>query len=707
MRSGEDVDVTTEAAVTFGDRLKEYRLAAGLTQEALAERAGVSARNIQNLERGENKPLKDTARRLAEALGLDERDRTLLLTTVLPTPRHRSDHAAFPPPAAPSPADPPAPVAPARHNLPSMLSSFIGREHEQTRVIGLLANHRLVTLTGSGGVGKTRLALAVATDRLDAYPAGVWLVELASLADSSLVPGAVAAALAVREDPGRPILATLTNFLKGKRLLLVLDNCEHLLTACAELAIAVRRACPEVCILATSREGLGVTGERRYRVPSLSVPNPTHLPPPELAGSYEAVRLFVTRAQERRDDFVLSERNAQAIAEICARLDGVPLAIELAAARVASVSVETIAARLDDRFRLLTSGSRDLPSRQRTLRAALDWSWDLLDQAERVLLGRLAVFAGGWTLEASEAICAGDGLESWTVLDALDSLVNRSLVQVDEAEEGAGRYRLLETVRQYGWERLRAGGEDAKLRDRHLNWCLELARAAALEYRGPAQGTWFGRLETEQDNLRAALDWSLRQDGDTLAGLRLAAEVWWFWYIRGNGEGRQWLEAALVRSAMIDVPADLRATLLQGAGIMAGRHGDYERARILHEERLVVRRALEDKLGIASALVDLGGIAWFQGRYDRAREYFEESLDLHRALENTWGICGALTNLGVLVRNQGDPERARTLQEESLTLARELGDKSHIACVLGNLGVVVQELGNYTAAQDYFAESLL
>ncbi len=443
-----------EQTTPFKQILRQHRLAARLTQEALAERAGLGVRSIQALERGESLPHRDTARALA-ASGLDQQARAVFLAAATPAPRHRT-------PRGPTGERPPRMRAAARsrHNLPAALSSLVGRETERDAVMALLGTGRLLTLTGSGGVGKTRLALAVAGEAVDQYPDGVWLVELAALAEPGLVPGAVAQVLGVREEAGRPLTTTLTDHLNQKHLLLVLDNCEHLVAACAALAGALLRACPRLHILATSREGLEVAGEQRYRVPSLPVPDLAHLPPPERLAESAAVALFLARAQERRPDFVLTAQNARAVAQVCARLDGIPLAIELAAARVGSLSVEGIAARLDDRFRLLAGGARDVLPRQRTLRAALDWSYDLLSEAEQVLLDRLAVFAGGCTLAAATAVCAGDGVDEWAVLDLLDRLVNKSLVQTEEAS-GEVRYGLLETVRQYGQERL-AGSRQAR-----------------------------------------------------------------------------------------------------------------------------------------------------------------------------------------------------------------------------------------------------
>jgi predicted ATPase len=448
----------------------------------------------------------------------------------------------------------------------------------------------------------------------------VWLVELASLADPALVVQAVVAVLGLREEPHRPLLTTLVDHLKELYLLLVLDNCEHLVSACAELAAALLRTCPHLRVLATSREGLGVAGERLYRVPSLAAPPHDHLPTPDELGGYAAVALFVARAQERRPAFTLTVQNARAVAQICARLDGMPLALELAAARVGSLPVEAIAARLVDRFGLLTTGSRTALPRQQTLRATLDWSYDLLSEGEQRLLDRLSVFAGGCTLEAVEAVCSGGGLADWEVVDLLGSLVNKSLVLLEEAagEAEQGRYRLLETVRQYGQERLAVTGEATVLRDRHLAWCLALAEQARPHLEGPDQAVWLDVLEREHDNLRAALGWGIRtghevagygldqhdnpraalgwsscEAGDAGLGQRLTGALWPFWYRRGYvSEGRGWLEASLARNEQ-DSPA-ARALVQTGAGVFAFTQDEYGRAESPHEQALALQRALDD-----------------------------------------------------------------------------------------------------------------
>jgi predicted ATPase len=595
-----------------------------------------------------------------------------------------------------------SPQAP-RHNLPEHLTGLIGRETEQGEVLSLLAAARLVTLVGAGGVGKTRLALAVAAELVDRYADGVWLVELAALAEPGLVVAAVAQALGVREEATRPLMDTLIDHLKSRQLLLLLDNCEHLVAACAGLAGRLARSCPTLSLLATSREALEVAGERRYRVPSLPVPDLALLPPAERLAESAAVALFVTRARERRSDFALTAQNGRAVASICARLDGIPLAIELAAARVGSLAVEGIAARLDDRFRLLTGGARDALPRQRTLRAALDWSYNLLGEPEQLVLDRLSVFAGGWTLAAAEAVCAGEGVEDWEVLDLLGGLVNRSLVQAADAG-GELRYGLLETVRQYARERLAEAGGTEGARDRHLGWCLTLAEDAAPHLEGPEHDAWLARLEAEHDNLRAALAWA-GERGAGEPGLRLAGALARFWDMRGYlGEGRGWLDAALATGEPAAPQA--RAGALSGAGHLALNQGDFARAAALYEEALALRRALGDRQGIATTLSSLGNVAFDQGQYERAAALQEESLALSRALGDRYGIADALTNLGNALAGQGDIEGAVALYEESLVLKRQLGDTYNIAGLLNNLGNAAYLRGDLAGAAVLYEESL-
>src|ERR671917_1439263 len=433
-----------------------------------------------------------------------------------------------------------APVHPP-HKLPSELSSFVGREEELAEVKRLLVNDRLLTLTGSGGCGKTRLALAVARELLEGFEDGVWLVELASLADPSLVPQVVASTLGVREQPGRSLTETLSDYLSSKKMLLVLDNCEHLIEGCAELAEALLRSCPELRVLATSREALGITGEVAWPVPSLSLPDVRRLPDIESLPSYESARLFVERAAAVKPTFALTEQNASSVAHICYRLDGIPLAIELAAARTKVLSVEEIAARLGDSFRLLAAGSRTAMPRQRTLHATMDWSHQLLSQKERVLFRRLSVFAGGFTLEAAESICAGEELQRNEVLDLLSHLVDKSLVIMWEDRTGT-RYRLLETIRQYGKERLEEVGEAAHVRERHAGCYLAVAEEAEPELKGERQVTWLEPLETEHENLRVTMAWLLGR-GESEEAARLGWALWLFWGIRTHlGEGRRAME---------------------------------------------------------------------------------------------------------------------------------------------------------------------
>ena len=454
----------------------------------------------------------------------------------------------------------PAPRSPERppHNLPSELSSFVGREEELTEVKRLLENNRLLTLTGSGGCGKTRLALAAARKVVERFENGVWMVELASLAEPSLVPQAVASTLGVRERPGSSLTEALSDYLRTRKLLLLLDNCEHLVDACAALAGALLHSCPGLRVLATSREALGITGEIAWPVPSLSLPDLRRLPDIESLPRYESARLFVERATTVNPNFKLTEQNAPAAAQVCYRLDGIPLAIELAAARAKVLSVEEISARLGDSFRLLAAGSRTAMPRQRTLHATMDWSHELLSQKERVLFRRLSVFAGGFTLEAAESICAGEELQRDEVLDLLSHLVDKSLVIMWEDRTGT-RYRLLETIRQYGKERLEEVGEAAHVRERHAGYYLAVAEEAEPELKGERQVAWLERFELEHDNLRGAISWSLERRKAQDAA-RLGWALWLFWWIRGHfAEGRRWMEQALSAEGDAAMPASARA----------------------------------------------------------------------------------------------------------------------------------------------------
>lgn len=590
------------------------------------------------------------------------------------------------------------------NNLPRQLTSFIGREREMAEVKRMLTTTRLLTLSGAGGSGKTRLALQVAAELLEEFTNGVWLVELAALSDPALVPQAVVSALGLREEPGRPLLTTLTDYLRSKTLLLVLDNCEHLVAACAQLAEALLRVSPNLRILATTREVLGIAGETVWRVPSLSLPDLRRLPAFEQLTQYEAVRLFVERAMISRPEFALTSASAPSVAQVVHRLDGIPLAIELAAARVKVLSVDQIAGRLDDRFRLLTTGSRTALPRQQTLRAAIDWSYDLLSQQERTLLRRLSVFAGSWTLEAAETICAGDGVEEPDVLDLLMQLVDKSLVMMEE-REGKVRYRLLETLRQYGGEKLLESGEPAAVRGRHRDWYLGLAERAEPELQGRHQEVWLERLETEHDNLRAGLEWSKTEAGGAEVEARLAGALHRFWLMRGYlSEGRDWLEGAVSRSN--GAPAPARAKALYGGSALAFYQGEYGRAVALSQESLAVYRQLGDRLGVALSLNILGGVTRNQGDHARATALFEESLALSRQSDHKWALAETLNALGIVARRQGDYGRATALGEESLVLWRDLGDKRGLAASLSHLGIVARYQGNYERARTLHEEGL-
>ena len=590
-------------------------------------------------------------------------------------------------------------------NLPLQLSSFVGREKELAEVRRLLQDTRLLTLTGPGGCGKTRLAVVAANELLGRFEDGVWLVELAPLADPSLVPQAVASTLGVRERPGSSLAVALSAYLRTRKLLLILDNCEHLIDACTELAEAWLHSSPGLRVLATSREALGITGEVAWPVPSLSLPDLRRLPDLESLPRYESARLFVERTAAVRPDFTLTEQNASAVAQVCYRLDGIPLAIELAAARTKVLSVEEISARLGDSFRLLATGSRTAMPRQRTLHATMDWSHKLLGQKESVLFRRLSVFAGGFTLEAAESICTGEELQRDEVLELLSQLVDKSLVMAQE-RDGAARYRLLETVRQYGRERLEEAGEAAYVREQHAGHYLAVAEEADPELRGERQLAWLERLETEHDNLRVAMAWLLwHGESEVAAGLGWA--LWLFWGIRTHlAEGRRSMERALSARGSVAMTESARAKALFVAGMMANYQGDHLSAEPLVQESLRLFTDLEDKVGTAYALSNAGYVALGRGRFRQAIAVIEEAADLFLEEGEKWGAAIEFGFLAVAWRNQGDHERAKRLAERGLAISREIGERQATTSTLYTLAILAQTEGKDEHARNLFEEGL-
>jgi predicted ATPase/class 3 adenylate cyclase len=589
------------------------------------------------------------------------------------------------------------------NNLPQQPTSFVGRAGVIRDLARLLARSRLLTLTGSGGCGKTRLALQLAADVLEQYPDGAWLVELAALTEPLLVAQATATTLGLKEEAGKALLQTVAAHLADQRALIVLDNCEHLLVASATLVDMLLRRCPGVRVVVTSREALGVAGEQSFRVPSLSVPEPGCAATTDALASFEAIQLFVDRATLARPEFALTDANALAVASICSRLDGIPLAIELAAARVRALSVREIDVKLNERFRLLTGGSRTALPRQQTLRSLIDWSYDLLSEPARRMLQRVSVFAGGWTLEAAEAICAGEGIGTGDVLDLVTSLVEKSLATLDP-RAGGSRYRLVETVRQYAREKLldSAGGEP--VRCRHRDYFLALVEASEFALIGPDQAAWLRRLEDEHDNVRGALEWSFAAGGDS--ALRLCGALQRFWIMHGHhSEGRRWCARAL-GDVPADAPARAVAKVRNCAGLLAYHQGDCDEARASLEAALSLWRDIGERGGMAVSLNNLGMLALDRNDLEGARSMHEESLAIARELGNRNGMARSLGNLGMVACAQRDYASARLLFEECRTIMRELGDRDGLAAALHSLGAVAYERGDLAVAVAHYVESL-
>ncbi len=606
----------------------------------------------------------------------------------------------------------------APNNLPAVLSSFIGRQTEVAGVQSRLATSRLVTLTGPGGCGKTRLALEAATRLQGNFPDGVWWIELAPLADPALVPQTIAFTLGLREDPNRALEKVLTDSLRPKKALLVLDNCEHLIDACAELGDTLLSVCPRLHILASSREALGITGEVAYRVPSLAMADPVHLPSPADLARVESVRLFVERAAAVRPGFELTEQNATAVAQIVRRLDGIPLAIELAAARMKALSATQIAQRLDDRFRLLTGGSRTALPRQQTLRATIDWSYDLLPEPERRLFCRLAVFRGGWTLEAAEEVTSderrtttNDRIDRDDVLDLLVRLVDRSLVMVEE-RDGEARYSRLETIRQYGCEKLEESGELDLLRRRHLDYFLDFAERGDRWSRGPQSLEWKRRLDSEHNNLRAALEFAFSEEGASDTVVRLIRAVGGFNGVWSSGfwkEAIYWLEKALAHPNARPVTA-LRARLLSDCALFDGS-APYEKLVRYSEESLAIFDALGEAYCVerAHVLMWLGFRLYFLlDAREKGTRYMEEALRTFEEAGDKWNQAFALNLFAsAIFEVDRDFNAAWTMAERGMEVARQTGEQFLIAVLTDVFGFINVEYGRYDEGQGYLEKALV
>ena len=584
------------------------------------------------------------------------------------------------------------------NNLPIQLTSFIGREKEMKDVKYNLKLNRLLTLTGTGGAGKSRLSLQTGADLIDDFANGVWFVELAAVNDPEFLTAAIINSLGIKEELKKTPEETLTDHLRDKEILIILDNCEHLINACADLTERLLSSCPKLKIIATSRESLNCSGEQIFKIPALSHPDPNSKDTPEQLTQYESVRLFIERALSVNPKFRVNNENAPALADVCSRLDGIPLAIELAAARIKTLSIEKIFERLDDRFNLLTGGKRTALPRQQTLRALIDWSYDLLTESEKIIWSRLSVFSGGWTLEAAEEICSDNTIKKNDIIDHLSELVEKSIIIYNESKE---RYNILETIKQYGREKLEYENE---IFQRHLDYYLYLAQRAEPELNRSDAKLWLDKLEADHNNFIISIEWSLSNENKE-KGAVIATAFEQFWKIRGHySTGIRLYENILQNQG--ELSKAIKGKLLLRIGVFKFQQGDYEQTKIYCEESLSIGKEIGDKKVIAGSKNTLGNIASDQGNYEEAKKYFEESLDTKIEIGDKSGIAITLHNLGLLAFVKGDYEQAKKFNEDSLAIRKEIGDKHGISFSLQNLGHLALEKGYHEQAKKYFEESL-
>ncbi len=665
-----------EEKISFGEWLRKQRRALDLSRQAFADLVGCAEVTLRRIEAGTLKPSKELANILMEKLGIPETQHPQWISfarglSSLPTQSPLSSNKP-------------------QSNLSLSLTSFVGRENEQAQVINLVSKHRLVTLTGSGGVGKTRFARKVGEQLLENYTDGVWLVELASLNDPRLIPQTAAMLFGLITESGISYSDLLINFLRTKHVLLILDNCEHLLDACAHLADTLLKNCPNLKILITSREPLEISGEALYRVPSLGLPDLQYRL--DTLRDCESVRLFEERVQLIQFDFSVTLENASSVVQICHRLDGIPLVIELAAAKVGILSTEQIARQLDESFNVLTGGSRTALPRHQTLRASMNWSWGLLTEVEQTFMRQLSVFVGGWTLEAAEAVCEGD------VFELTNSLMKKSLIVLHQETGPETRYRFHESIRQYAHEKLLEAGGDETIRDKHLAYFVKLAEEAAPELFRSNQIFWLNKLDDELNNLRSALEWALATD--TKSGLRLIVVSRFFWDARIHfREVEGWLAQLLDHYKQID---SLRAQALVIYSKILTDQGMLAEAQKFAKQSLEISRAISDKQAEAFSLWGLGVSIGFQADFGQGIPFIEQSLALYKSLGDKLGQAIALDWLSI---DRNEPERTKAYVVESLKLYRELGHLSGIAMCLGDLAQVMIDVEDFSALRPLLDEA--